>query len=164
MFAGAVATVLASIGLAERLPSQMADKDAAADLARLFAEDGMVRLWSSFQRFTEATYAAQPASATAPACRNAFQNLDDSDRLWSGAVGKTYADMLSADEHRDLVRLVQQRHVLGHKDELVDADYVAKSGDTKYRVGQRLVVGPAAVRRVSDLVERLAAELKALVP
>ena len=50
--------------LAERLPSQMADQDAAADLARLFAEDGMVRLWSSFQRFAEAMYAAQPASAT----------------------------------------------------------------------------------------------------
>lgn len=164
MFAGAVATVRASMDLAERLPSQMADQDAAADLARLFAEDGMVRLWSSFQRFAEATYAAQPASATAPARRNAFQNLDESDRLWSGAVGKTYADLLSADEHRDLVRLVQQRHVLGHKDGLVDADYVAKSGDTKYRVGQRLVVGPAAVRRMSDLVERVAADLTALVP
>lgn len=112
MFAGAVATVRASIDLAQQLPSQMADKDAAADLARIFAEDGMVRLRSSFQRFAEATYAAQPACATAPARRNAFQNLDDSDRLWSGAVGKTYADMLSADEHRDLVRLVQQRHVL----------------------------------------------------
>ncbi len=162
-FAGAVATVRKSMNLAERLPAEMEDLDAAADLARLFAEDGIVRLWSSFQRFAEATYGAHPASATAPARRNAFQNLEESDRLWSAAVGKTYADMLTADEHGDLVRLVQQRHVLGHQDGLVDADYVAKSGDSRYRVGQRLVVKPPAVLRLCDLVERLATALATLV-
>lgn len=149
--------------LAERLPSLMDDQDAAADVGRHLAEDGLVRLWSSFQRFAEATYAAHPASATAPARRNAFQNLDESNRLWLGAVGTMYADLLTPDEHRDLVRLVQQRHVLGHQDGLVDADYVAKSGDSRYRVGQRLVVSPPAVRRLSDLVEKLAAGLTALM-
>ncbi len=163
-FAGAVATVRASMDLAERLPSLMDDQDAAADIARQLAEDCLVRLWSSFQRFAEATYAAHPPSASAPARRNAFQNLEESDRLWSGAVGMTYADLLSAGEHRDLVRLVQQRHVLGHQDGLVDAGYVAKSGDARYRVGQRLVVGPPAVRHLADLVERLATGLAALVP
>jgi hypothetical protein len=87
-FAGAVATVRASMELAERLPTVMDDQDAAADVARHLAEDSLVRLWSSFQRFAEATYAAHPASATALARRNAFQNLEESDRLWSGAVGK----------------------------------------------------------------------------
>lgn len=162
-FAGAVATVRASMDLAERLPSLMDDQDAAADVGRHLAEDGLVRLWSSFQRFAEATYAAHPASATAPARRNAFQNLDESNRLWLGAVGTMYADLLTPDEHRDLVRLVQQRHVLGHQDGLVDADYVAKSGDSRYRVGQRLVVSPPAVRRLSDLVEKLLAGLTALM-
>jgi DNA-binding IclR family transcriptional regulator len=54
--------------------------------------------------------------------------------------------------------------MLGHKDGLVDAEYVAKSGDPRYRVGQRLVIGRSSVKPVSDLVERLAAELTALVP
>ena len=163
-FAGAVATVRASMDLAERLPTLMDDQDAAADVARHLAEDSLVRLWSSFQRFAEATYAAHLASAGAPARRNAFQNLDESDRLWSGAVGRTYADLLTAEEHRDLVRLVQQRHVLGHQDGLVDADYVARSGDPRYRIGQRLVVAPSAVRRLAGLVEQLAAGVAALVP
>jgi uncharacterized Zn finger protein (UPF0148 family) len=162
-FGGAVATVRASMDLAERLPSLMDDQDAAADVSRHLAEDGLVRLWSSFQRFAEATYAATPASAGTPARRNAFQNLEESDRLWSGAVGTTYADLLPAEDHRDLVRLVQQRNVLSHQDGLVDADYLAKSGDTTYRLGQRLVIGPAAVRRLGDLVEHLAASLTGLV-
>ena len=129
-----------------------------------FRSFSFVLLWSSFQRFAEATYAAHRANAGAPARRNAFQNLDESHRLWSGAVGKTYADLLTAEGHRDLVRLVQQRHVLGHQDGLVDADYVARSGDPRYRIGQRLVVAPSAVRRLADLVEQLAAGLAALAP
>lgn len=40
-----------------------------------------------------------------------------SDQLWRGAIGKTYADFLTAAEHRDLVRLVQARHVLGERSE-----------------------------------------------
>ena len=63
------------------------------------------------------------------------------------------------DEHKDLVRLVQARHVLVHQDGIVDADYVAKSGDTRYAVGQRLVVTPAEVRRLAQLTEQLAAAI-----
>ena len=94
-----------------------------------------------------------------PGAGNAFQNLEASDELWSGALGKTYSDMLDEAEHRDLVRLVQVRHVLVHQDGIVDADYVAKSGDSLYAVGQRLVVTPADVRRLADLTERLVAGL-----
>ena len=115
--------------------------------------------WASFQRFAEATYKATPASATKPARRNAFQNLEASDSLWKGAIGKTYAEMLDTREHRDLVRLVQARHVLNHQDGIVDAEYVAKSGDRRYAIGQRLVVTPAEVRRLADLTEQLAAAL-----
>lgn len=156
-FAGALATVRASMDLADRLPTLMDDRDAAADVARHLAEDGLVRLWSNFQRFAEASYAAMTAPAGAPARRNAFQSLDESERLWTGAIGKGYADLLSADEHRDLVRLVQARHVLAHQDGLVDRDYAARSGDRRYVVGQRLVVIPAEVRRLADLVGKLAA-------
>jgi hypothetical protein len=158
-FAGALTTVRALMDLTERMPDVMGDQDAAADAARHLTENSLVRVWSSFQRFAEATYKAHPASAAAPARRNAFQSVEASDVLWSGALGKTYADMLSQAEHRDLVRLVQARHVLAHQDGIVDADYVAKSGDARYTVGQRLVVTPADVRRLADLTEKLAAAL-----
>lgn len=162
-FVGAIGTVRASMNLAEQLPTMMDDRDAATDVARHLAEDGLVRVWSSFQRLAEATYAAHPRSSTAPARRNAFQNLEASDALWRGAIGKQYIDMVPVDEHRELVRLVQARHVLVHRDGLVDADYVEKSRDHRYAVGQRLVVTPADVRLLADLCGTLAAEFASSV-
>jgi hypothetical protein len=158
-FAGALATVRSLMDLADRMPSVVSDRDAAADAMRHMAENTLVRVWSSFQRFAEAIYKATLASAATQARRNAFQNLEVSDKLWRGAVGKTYADMLDKTEYRDLVRLVQARHVLAHQDGIVDVDYVAKSGDRRYTVGQRLVVTAAEVRRLADLTEKLAAAL-----
>jgi hypothetical protein len=156
-FAGALTTVRALMDLADRMPTVVEDRDQAADAARHMAENTLVRVWSSFQRFAEAIYKATPK--TSPPRRNAFQNLETSDKLWKAAIGKTYADMLDKPEHRDLVRLVQARHVLAHQDGIVDADYVAKSGDRRYKVGQRLVVTAAEVRRLADVTEMLAAAL-----
>jgi hypothetical protein len=163
-FAGALATVRSLMDLAEKMPDLVSDRDLAADAARHMVEDSLVRVWSSFQRFAEATYAAHPASATTPAKRNAFQNLAMFDSLWSGAIGKTFADFLTSPEHRDLLRLVQARHVLAHRDGLVDADYVARSGDHRYTVGQRLVVTPTEVRRLADVAEKVAAVLNTAIP
>ncbi len=156
-FAGALATVRSLMDLADRMPTVVEDRDAAADAARHLAENSLVRVWSSFQRFAETIYKA--TSNTSPPRRNAFQNLEISDTLWKGSIGWTYADMLDKTEHRELVRLVQARHVLAHQDGIVDADYVAKSGDRRYRVGQRLVITAAEVRRLADLTEKLAGAL-----
>ncbi|TAL06506.1 MAG: hypothetical protein EPO00_10965 [Chloroflexota bacterium] len=62
-------------------------------------------------------------------------------------------------EHADLVRLVQARHVLAHEDGLVDADYVLKAEDSRYAVGQRLVVTPGEVHRLADLTAKITAAL-----
>lgn len=160
-FEGALVTVRGLMDLADRMADIVDDRDAAADAARHLAENSIVRIWASFQRFAEVTYDADPGSAAVPAKRNAFQNLEASDKLWGGAIDKTYADFLTDAEHRDLVRLVQARHVLNHQDGLVDADYVAKSGDHRYALGQRLVVTSAEVRRLADLSEKLATALTA---
>ena len=38
---------------------------------------------------------------------------------------------------------------------LVDADYIARTGDTAYRIGQRIVIREAAVRESLALTEKL---------
>lgn len=158
-FRASVETVRKTMHLVAKLPEMMDDKDAAADMARQFAEDTMVRLWSSFQRFAEAVYETQPEYERPR--RNAFQNLEESDRLWWQATQRTYGDRLTREEHSDLAKFVQQRHVLAHKDGLVDQEYIDKSGDHAYRVGQRLVVKPSAVLRLADIAVKLSIQLRA---
>lgn len=159
-FEGALATVRETMALGARLPELMDSKAAATDAARAMAENSLVRLWSSFQRFAEASYLALGPGYEKPR-RNAFQSLDDSNRLWGAAVGRSYADMLSKAEYRDLVRLIQQRNVLAHQDGVVDEDYLDKSGDGRYKLGQRLVVKSPSVMRLADIVEELSAALTA---
>jgi hypothetical protein len=162
-FQAAVDTARRSMDLATRLPELMHSPAAAADLARQLTEDALVRLWSSFQRFAEAAYEQLGPGHERPR-RNAFQNLEESDRLWGQAIQRTYANLLTIDEHRELVKVVQQRHVRVHKDGLIDQDYVDHSGDTSYRVGQRLVVKPSAVQGLADIVEKLASALRDAMP
>ena len=89
--------------------------------------------------------------------RNAFQNLSEGSELWRLAFGKEYSDHLGSGGLGVLTRIFQQRHLLAHRQGLVDEDYIKRSGDTSYRIGQRLVVREAAVREGLALVGKLAA-------
>jgi len=68
------------------------------------------------------------------------QSLRKDQSLWRQATGKAYDDLLSAAEISDLLRFFQQRHLLAHCEGMVDQDYINRSGDQSYSVGQRLVV------------------------
>src|SRR4051794_18496217 len=115
---------------------------------------------TAFQRFADASYPRLPGYEM-PSRRNAFQNISEGDQLWSAAGGTSYSAILDGRELADLQRLFQQRHLLAHSQGIVDADYLAKSDDKTYTVGQRLVVREPAVKRLADLVEKLAAGLRA---
>jgi len=72
--------------------------------------------------------------------------------------------MLAPNEWRELLMYFQQRHVLSHRDGFVDHEYIEKSGDSSYRVGQRLVVSEAQVLRMAELVEKLGMAMQADLP
>ena len=69
----------------------------------------------------------------------------------------------SASELAALGVFFQQRHLLAHREGLVDQVYVDKTQDKTYKVGQKLVVRETAVIQLADLVEQLAMGLKTLV-
>lgn len=133
------------------------DRDTAETTGRLLVENGLQNAVTAFQRYAEALYARHPSAATPR--RNAFQNLAEGSDLWQAAFGKRYSDHLDATELAALSRMFQQRHLLTHTQGLVDQDYLARSGDTAYRLGQRLVVREAAVRECLTLIEKLAAAM-----
>lgn len=138
--------------------AELVGKDAAADVGRGIIENGMVKLVTAFQRVAEATYDDLP-DPRATAGFNAFQRLADGSDLWRGATGRGFDDILTAGELTELGRYFQQRHCLVHDDGIVDQMYLDRSGDTTYKLGQRLVAKPAAVMRAAGLIEKLAAEL-----
>lgn len=131
------------------------DRDIAETTVRLIIENGLQNAITAFQRYAEALYAARFPSLPAPR-RNAFQNLADGSTLWQAASGKQYSDYVTAAELSALAKYFQQRHLLAHRQGLVDGDYIARSGDASYREGQRLVIREASVRECLTLVEKLA--------
>lgn len=156
-FADTIANVRRGLDLIPRL-AEMLDRDQAADLGRGIAENAMVKLVTAFQRYAEATYEALRDPRVTPGF-NAFQRLADGSTLFAGSTGRGYEAILSRGELAELARFFQQRHSLVHGDGIVDQLYIDRSGDASYRVGQRLVIRPAAVRLAADLVEKLAAGL-----
>jgi hypothetical protein len=69
---------------------------------------------------------------------------------------------MDAGEMSDLRRLFQQRHLLAHCEGIVDQEYIDKSGDQTYAVGQRLVIKSDAVGRLLALLEKLSTRLAGL--
>ncbi len=68
-----------------------------------------------------------------------------------------------AAQHICAISGYQQRHLLAHCEGIVDQDYINKSGDTTYAVGQRLVIRGGAVSRLAELVAKLTEEVRKLV-
>ncbi len=131
------------------------DRDAAEITVRHIVENGLQNAVTAFQRYAESLYARFPG-APAPR-RNAFQNLKEGSELWNNVAGKQYAAYINSNEHAVLTRYFQQRHLLAHRQGLVDEDYVSRTSDTTYQPGQHLVVREAAVRECLSLIEKLTA-------
>ncbi len=102
--------------------------------------DGVV----AFQKFCEGLYSKY---GTPPF--NAFQRLDQGSDLWKKEIQKGYDAWLQPDQLSSLKILFQKRHLLSHKEGLVDEKYLTTSRDTSYKAGQRIVI---TNKDIDDLV------------
>ena len=136
------------------------DKDNAARICRSLLESSISDLVVALQKLCEAVYPTIPGAVATKG--NVFQRIDESDRLWKSVCGYGYSDWLSADEYSLLKKYFQQRHVLQHNDGIVDQDYVNKSGDTSYQIGQRLIIREADINVFADIVEKIGNQILAL--
>ena len=153
MFGQSVTAIRDALGALNAVRAAIADRDTAETTVRLIIENGLQNAVTTFQRYAEVLYARYPSQPTPR--RNAFQNLAEGSDLWCSATGKGYENYLNDAELAALRRSFQHRHLLAHTQGLVDTDYVAKTGDRTYRVGQRIVVRESAVRDCVALLEKL---------
>ncbi|MBI5543791.1 MAG: hypothetical protein HY901_07895 [Deltaproteobacteria bacterium] len=133
--------------------------DDAELTCRSLLEDGLQHCVTAFQHYAERRYRAIPGTATPR--MNAFQRLEEGDALWRAAVGAGYIEWISPDSQSRLRILFERRHLLAHRDGIVDDKYMAKSGDHVYRTGQRIVVTVRDVSELVDIIQRLADAIRA---
>lgn len=158
-FSGTLDAVRASVASLPCIRTAMPDRDAAEDTSRLLLEGGLQNAVTAFQRFAEVTFEAR-GTGIAPR-RNAFQSLAEGSDLWQRATGKSYTDLVASGDLAALGRYFQQRHLLAHRQGIVDEDYIRKSGDASRRPGQRIVVREQDVLDCVGYIERLARTMSA---
>lgn len=117
---------------------------------------------TAFQTLCSGLFSRLAPQVTLP--RNVFQRLDDGSGLWKRTFGVGYEEALSTSELEMLALYLQRRHLLAHSSGLVDEAYATKSGDMRWKVGQRIVVSPDDVRGCVVLVRKLADALRESLP
>lgn len=138
------------------------DKDIARDSVRNILEDSLLRLVGAFQYFADYSFNQKPGAANIKQRKNVFQNITESSTLWKTLTGKGYENLLSTPDFADLERLFQKRHLIAHRNGIVDQEYITKANDSSYTVGQRLVISDVNVLKLADILHRLSNELKKL--
>jgi uncharacterized Zn finger protein (UPF0148 family) len=138
--------------------AEIGKKDEGEITVRSLIESSLSDGVTAFQRLSEELYGKMPGNPPAPF--NVFQRIDDSSALWKHACGKSYEDWLTSSDLVDLKLLFQKRHLLAHREGIVDQKYIDRSGDITYRAGQRIIIKDSDIRRLVDLITKIANEIR----
>lgn len=136
-------------------------RDEAELMCRSLIESCLQDGVTAFQRCCEGLYASTAPATPAP--MNAFQRLAQGSELWQARVGVAYVDILGSSDLERLRRLFQKRHLLAHSDGIVDQRYINESGDSTYKVGQRITVSTSEVDGIVIGIGKLVAGLRSAV-
>ncbi|MGI8484491.1 MAG: hypothetical protein ACR2OU_09515 [Thermomicrobiales bacterium] len=130
------------------------DVDAAENAARLLREKAATDIVMSVQRLAERVWEDLPDPK--PTLKeNVFQRLDDASALWLGATSRGFDSLLAPTDLARLKVYYQRRHLLSHREGIVDEKYLAKSGDTRFSLGQRITVDETSLLEFAALAEQL---------
>lgn len=140
----------------EQLVAADSGKDIAIDAVRVTLENSMAKLVGAFEGFCLGTFRRLPEAAGVVLAQGTFQRLDDGSDLWVGVGRSSYVDVLGAARWARLRVLYQRRHLIAHREGVVDQRYIDRSGDTAYAVGQRVVVRAQDVLELAEMLELLA--------
>lgn len=155
-FFNSIEKVKSKINNLEVVRNAIADvngKDEAARTCESLVETSTSDLVVAFQRLCECAYPQMPNSGKIK--KNEFQRLSDGSALWKNLVGRGYEDWLEPGEFIKLKKCFQQRHLLQHKDGIVDRDYIDRSFDKTCSVGQRITIKATDILEYAAIVEKL---------
>lgn len=136
-------------------------KDEAARTCMSLIESSIPDLVVAMQRLCECVYPKIEGAKQMK--KNVFQRLDDGNNLWKELVGKGYIDWIEPADYELLKKCFQQRHVLQHKDGIVDLDYINKSADNSYKVGQHLIIKKTDIMLYAYIVSQIGTQVLSLI-
>lgn len=132
--------------------------DEAEVFTRSVIEGCLSDLVVAFQRFCEASYKHFLNEEKLP--NNIFQNLEEGSKLWKKKFNEGYEDWIDEKDLNDLNVFFQQRHLLLHKEGIVDSRYLEKSKDNTYREGQRIVISKDIIKKTMQMINIIIAKIK----
>ena len=103
------------------------------------------------QKHCEDLFEKSPKPSNLVIRKNLFQNLQESSAVWRTVHGKGYEDILDVQRYQRIQLYYQQRHLLVHTGGIVNAEYVAKTNDAHYSVGQRIMIKPTVLAEFLQL-------------
>ncbi len=144
------------------LKSMLTEKynmDSAETMCRSMLESSIGDMVSTFQKFASCKYEELSGKTSRV---NDFQIIDKGSLLFEQETGKKYSDFLSESELNFLQLMFQRRHILEHNNGIVDQQYLNKSGDMSYMLGQRIIVKEKDAYHLLDILTKLGHELMKL--
>ncbi len=135
------------------------DRDTAETMCRSMLENSYGQVVSAFQKFAQCRYKEISGVEIRV---NDFQSVDKGSDYFFDKTGSGYGAFLSSDELDRMKLYFQRRHIIEHNNGIVDKQYIDKSGDTDYSVGQRIVVREVDVMDFINIIKKLASGLRIL--
>jgi uncharacterized Zn finger protein (UPF0148 family) len=138
----AIAAARTSLQIEDTLPAEQREEMRAAGVFERFAVDAIKSTVSLFEVFARDQFRERVADADAvtKGKGNIFQRLDDTADLFAAHAGLDLVALAGEQRRADLKVAFARRHVLVHRDGIVDERFLAQVPSGGLRVGQRLVV------------------------
>lgn len=153
-----VQTMIESIEDIYKIYETNYSKDKAESMCRSMIEGSLGDIVSAFQKYAEDIY--KKLMPTNKVRVNDFQIIVKGSKLFSEAIGKGYDSWLTDEEISDMNILFQQRHLIEHNNGLIDEQYIQKSNDPSYKIGQRVIIRNTDVLRLLGHVRKLSLGLR----
>ncbi len=134
------------------------NKDEANRIIRALLESIPNDLVEAIQCLSESIYEKFPEYEKLS--QNTFQRIDDADRIWKQLAGISFENWLKEEEFSKMKVYYQKRHLLIHKNGIVDANYIRKTGDNSYKIGERIVFSQKDATEFTDIIKKVGDGLK----
>ena len=153
-----IKTTYSKLNNLDRINDAIENKDDANRIIRSLLESIPNDLVESIQCLSEAVYDSLPNKKILK--KNLFQRIDDSNKLWKEAVGTSFENWLTNDEFERMKVYYQRRHLLIHTNGIVDEEYLNKTNDSNYKVGERIVFDQKSALEFTNIIEKVGEGIK----